>query len=172
MIGSRARSIGDGRVRLREITLADASRLYAWRMHPATRSFFRSTAEVPFSDHVALLESYFRPDNRDHWFVIEEDGRPVGAIALYGLSERGEAAEWGRFVIEPSARGRGLGGQALQLLVGHARACGLRRLRCEVLTTNRAALGLYLRLGFQPCGEEVHQGRPFTTLELDLAKEP
>ncbi len=172
MIASGARSIGDGRVRLREITPNDASRLYAWRTDPATRPFFRSTAEVPYADHLALLESYFRPDNRDRWFVIEEDERPVGAIALYRFSESGEAAEWGRFVIEPSARGRGLGGQALGLLIDHARACGLLRLRCEVLTTNRAALGLYLRLGFQPRREEVHLERTFTILELDLAKEP
>lgn len=172
MIGSGPRSVGDGRVRLREITPEDAACLYAWRMDPGTRTFFRSTAEVPFADHEKLLAAYFRPENRDRWFVIEEDGQPVGAIALYGFSEGGETAEWGRFVVEPSSRGRGLGGQALQLLVDHARGCGLLRLRCEVLTTNRAALGLYLRLGFRPCREEVHLGRPFTTLELDLAKEP
>jgi len=168
LIESGPRSFGDGEVRLREVTLADAADLYRWRMEPETRRQFRGTEEVPFAAHEAYLARYFAPDNNDRWFIVEAGGEAVGAIALYDLSADGRTAEWGRFVISPEHRGRGLGRRSLALLIGHARGLGVRDLRCEVLAGNAVAAGLYERLGFVPTSSYEHAGRSFTCLALRL----
>jgi RimJ/RimL family protein N-acetyltransferase len=80
---------------------------------------------------------------------------------------RGEA-EWGRLVIAPELRSRGLATRGLSLLVRHARALGLRRLRCEVLSGNAHADALYRKAGFRETGVEDVGGRRFVQLQLDL----
>ena len=168
MIRSNPPGIAGGGLRLREVTPDDAAILYRWRMGPDSRLQFRFTGEVPFAEHQAYVQRYFQPGNDDRWFIIEAGGEPVGAIALYEFSSDGTAAEWGRFVIDPGHRRRGLGRRGLELLIEHARAIGVRDLRCEVLAGNAAAEGLYHRLGFAETGSYEHGGRTFRRLAVRL----
>ena len=171
MIWSGPREIAGGGLRLREVVPEDAAILYRWRMGPDSRLQFRFTGEVSFPEHQAYVQRYFQPGNDDRWFIIEQgeaDGEPVGAIALYEFSPDGTAAEWGRFVIDPGHRRRGLGRRGLELLIAHAREIGVRDLRCEVLAGNTAAEGLYHRLGFAETGSYEHGGRIFRQLALRL----
>jgi RimJ/RimL family protein N-acetyltransferase len=165
------RAIAGGEVRLREVTPEDVEDLYRWRMDPGTRAQFRGADEVPFAAHQAYVARYFQAGNTDRWFVVEVDGEPVGTIALYDLSADGAAAEWGRFVVSPEHRGRGWGRRSLELLMDHARAIGVRDLRCEVLAGNDAAEGLYRRLGFTETGSYEHGGRSFRQLAVRLTKD-
>lgn len=160
---------GEG-VRLREITLADAPELYRWRMDPEARRQFHNPREVPYETHLDFLQRYFHPANTDRWLIIEAEGEPVGAVALYDLSPDGDEAEWGRFVVAPEHRGRGLGRRSLELLIGHARAIGVRYLRCEVLAGNTVAEELYRRLGFAETGSTEDGGRRFRQLALRLTE--
>jgi dTDP-4-amino-4,6-dideoxygalactose transaminase/RimJ/RimL family protein N-acetyltransferase len=157
-----------GALRLREVTAADAEELYRWRMEPTARAMFRNTGIVPFDTHRTLVERYLQPECTDHWFVIEAEGRRVGTIALYSVSADGRKAEWGRFVIAPEHRGQGWGRRALRLLVDHARALGVRRLRCEVAADNPGAEGLYRSLGFADDGAYEVEGRRFLRLTATL----
>jgi RimJ/RimL family protein N-acetyltransferase len=129
---------------------------------------FRSTEKVPYETHLAFMDRYFDPGNTDRWFVIEEYGAPVGSIVLYNLDQARGEAEWGRLVIAPEQRSRGLATHALTLLVRHAKELGLRRLRCEVLEGNAHADRLYRGLGFAETGVEEVNGRRFVQLALDL----
>jgi RimJ/RimL family protein N-acetyltransferase len=168
VIRTGPREFGDRDVRLREITMADAPDLYRWRMDDTSRPMFRSTEPVPYDTHLGYLGRYFEPGNTDRWFVIEEYGAPVGSIVLYDFDlARGEA-EWGRLVIAPELRSRGLASRGLSLLVRHAREIGLRRLRCEVLAGNAHAGALYRKAGFRETGVEDVGGRRFVQLVLDL----
>ena len=157
-------------IRLREVTPADAPALYRWRMDPETRMQFRDTREVPYEAHLAFVQRYFAPANTDRWLIVEAEGEPVGAIALYDVSPDGAEAEWGRFVIAPEHRGKGWGRRSLELLIDHARAIGVRRLRCEVLAGNAVAEELYRRLGFTETGSYQDGGRTFRRLSLTLTK--
>jgi RimJ/RimL family protein N-acetyltransferase len=171
LIHGGPRAIADGELRLREVTPGDAEDLYRWRMDPGTRAQFRGADEVPFAAHQAYLARYFHPGNTDRWFVVEVGDEPVGTIALYDLSADGAAAEWGRFVVSPQHRGRGWGRRSLELLMDHARAIGVRDLRCEVLAGNAAAEGLYRRLGFTETEAYELGGRRFLKLAVRLTGE-
>lgn len=169
MIGAGPREIGDRQVRLREITMEDAPELYRWRMHESSRPMFRSTAAVPYEAHLDYLRRYFDPANTDRWFVIEEFGAPAGSIVLYDIDPEGGEAEWGRLVIAPELRSRGLASRGLALLVRHARELKLKRLRCEVLAGNAHAEKLYRETGFRETGtDDDASGRRFVRLALDL----
>lgn len=169
MIAAGPRSASDGVVTLREVRRADAARLHEWRNHAESRALFHSTAEIPWETHLRFLERYFEPENRDAWFVVEAEGRPVGSIVLYGLSADGCRAEWGRFVIAPGERGRGFGRRALQLLIAYARQRGVRELHCDVLASNDAPRRLYRALGFAETGSLEAGGREFVTMRLLIA---
>lgn len=168
VISSGPREIGDANFRLREVTPADSQNLYCWRMDPSSRPMFRSTAEVPFETHAALLTRYFSAENLDRWFVLEADGAPVGSITLHGPQGADDEAEWGRLVVAPESRGRGYGKKALGLLIAYARQIGLSRLRCEVLAGNAAAEAIYEELGFRETGRGETEGRVFRYLAREL----
>jgi RimJ/RimL family protein N-acetyltransferase len=168
VIRDGAREFGDRDVRLREVTMDDAPELYRWRMHETSRPMFRSTEPVPYEAHLDYVRRYLDPANTDRWFVIEEYSAPVGSIVLYGIDPSRGEAEWGRLVIAPEHRSRGLASHGLKLLVRHARELGLRRLRCEVLEGNAHADKLYRAAGFVESGREEVGGRRFVQLALDL----
>ena len=168
MIRQGPAEASDGIVRLREVTRADAEDLYRWRMDERSRPMFRSVEKVPFEVHRAFMDRYFAEGNTDHWFVIEAAGRPVGTITLYHLSADGREGEWGRLVVDPERRGQGYGRRALALLIAHARAAGVRTLRCEVLESNAVAASLYEEAGFRPTGAVEVDGRRFVQLERAL----
>ncbi len=132
MIQTGPRETGDRDVRLREITMDDAPDLYRWRMDEASRPMFRSTDRVPYETHLEFLRRYFEPGNADRWFVIEEYGAPVGSIVLYNIDAARGEAEWGRLVVAPELRSRGLASRGLSLLVRHARELGAGLVEIDV----------------------------------------
>ncbi|MFD0518823.1 GNAT family N-acetyltransferase [Paractinoplanes durhamensis] len=79
--------------------------------------------------------------------MIEQDGRPVGAVRL--LREGDRAGIYG-FVVHPDQQGRGIGRDVLHRLCRTARAEGADVVHLEVETDNDRALHLYTSIGFQP----------------------
>ena len=135
-------------------------------MDDASRSMFRSTSIVPFEKHEQFLARYFAADNDDRWFIIEVNGEPAGAVALYDVDDA--TAESGRFVIAPEHRGRGYASRALQLLVRYAAASGFRSLRAEVLKGNEASLRPHIAAGYRETRTIEDGGREFVLLSIDL----
>lgn len=88
------------------------------------------------------------------FFLIRENGVPVGcgAVKLVGS----EYAEVKRMYVRPQFRGAGLGKLMLRHLTDYAQGQGIELLRLETGIHQRAAIGLYERLGFRripPFGE-------------------
>ncbi|MGB9378098.1 MAG: GNAT family protein [Mycobacteriales bacterium] len=85
-------------------------------------------------------------------FVIEADGAPVGRCGMFDEDPLARHAEVG-IALAPAARGRGLGTDAMRLLVEFLfSARNLQRLHLETLASNAAALASYRKVGFVPEG--------------------
>lgn len=104
------------------------------------------------------------------FFVLREDGRPLGMGAVKRIG--GRHGEIKSMHVLAEMRGRGLSHRMLEALIAHARAAGMTRLSLEtgVQPTFVAARGLYTRAGFAECrpfgGYGPDPNSIFMTLDL------
>jgi len=94
---------------------------------------------------------------RDRIFVAELGGRFVGSIASKGLADA--TAKLRFLLVEPDARGRGLGRRLVRRVIDHARRCGDRRIVLDTASDLVAARSLYAAEGFRRTASVT--GEPF-----------
>jgi ribosomal-protein-alanine N-acetyltransferase len=81
--------------------------------------------------------------------MTKSDDEVVGYAILWCVLDQGELAN---IAIAAGHRGAGLGAHLLRHVLDVARARGVARVFLEVRASNRAALGLYSRFGFDEVG--------------------
>lgn len=84
---------------------------------------------------------------RDRIFIADRGGRFAGSIASKGLP--GATAQLRFLLVEPEARGQGLGRRLVRAVVDHARRSGERRIVLETASDLAAARALYAEHGFR-----------------------
>lgn len=108
--------------------------------HDATADALR-----PLADHPA--------DTPEGTFLVVHGGRVVGDCGWFGPPVDG-VVDIG-YGLAPSARGQGLGAEAVTLLLAWVASRGASSVRAEVLPSNSASLRLLQRLGFTAVGEHA-----------------
>jgi GNAT superfamily N-acetyltransferase len=108
---------------------------------------------------------------RERCWIAEVDGKFAGCIFLVKQSD--EVAKLRLFLVEPSARGLGLGKDLVRQCLDFARACGYRKVVLWTQANLYAARHIYRKSGFTCTAEEPHHSFGFDmvseTWELDLA---
>ena len=109
---------------------------------------------------------------REAAWIAELDSRRVGCVFCVAADEA--SAQLRLLLVDPAARGRGLGGRLVDECMAFARQVGYRRM---VLWTNhplRAARRVYISRGFELVREEPHHSFGVEligqTYELDLPR--
>lgn len=97
-------------------------------------------------------------------FVIYADGMAVG-FTMFAFEPDYEDPDdrywlW-RFMIDERYQGRGLGKEALKLIIGYFKENGATNIRLSTKESNINAIGLYKSLGFRPNGEMVDEETEF-----------
>jgi DNA-binding MarR family transcriptional regulator/N-acetylglutamate synthase-like GNAT family acetyltransferase len=119
---------------------------------------------------VAEFVQRFDPDRERCW-IAEVDGERVGSVFLVKKSK--QIAKLRLLLVEPSARGLGIGKRLVEECVRLARQCRYRKLVLWTQSELKAARRIYEQAGFRMTGSERHQswGRDdlaAQTWELDL----
>ena len=116
------------------------------------------------------IGAYLPP--RGRLLMAYQDGSLVGCVFLKQI--RPDAAEIKRLFVTPAARGTGLGQALVDGVLAAAREMGMARVLLDTGLWDKAAHGLYLKLGFRdiaPYPESENDARLFQFLrfmELEL----
>ncbi|MHB8991212.1 MAG: bifunctional helix-turn-helix transcriptional regulator/GNAT family N-acetyltransferase [Chloroflexota bacterium] len=118
---------------------------------------------------VAEFIEHYEP-KRERCWIAEREGEIVGSVFLVGKSEA--VAKLRLFLVEPKARGLGIGTRLVDECVQFARSVGYRQIVLWTQSELSAARRIYERAGFRLVAEEPHHswGRDLVaeTWQLEL----
>jgi len=100
-------------------------------------------------DFIEKLDS-----SRERCWIAEMDGEPVGSVFVVKQNE--STAKLRLLILEPRARGRGLGKRLVEECVAFARAKGYRKLVLWTQSNLAAARHIYESCGFKRVKQEKH----------------
>lgn len=134
---------------LRDLEPEDSDRLFAWRREPEVNRWMSdSPPETPQAQRL-WLEAFLTDADRRGW-IITFKSKAAGFLMLTGLTNCNRRAEWGWYIGDPDARGRGVGRGATALGLDKAfNDFGLEKVWAEVLANNETALKSQAAAGFR-----------------------
>lgn len=139
------------RVLLRPITREDTADIVRWRNDPAVQQFFIFREPFSAEMHLNWLETKVAAGKVIQYMILDKATKQsVGSVYLKDVDMQHLSAEYGIFIGESAARGRGLGSETAKLFTDFAfEKLGLHRISLRLLSGNRAAMRSYERAGFE-----------------------
>jgi DNA-binding MarR family transcriptional regulator/GNAT superfamily N-acetyltransferase len=130
-----------------------------WVMHAHGRLYFEEYGwDERFESLVAGIAKDFLDHldpSRERCWIAEIDGEPVGSVFL--VKESKTVAKLRLLIVEPKARGRGLGRRLVEECIAFARAKGYRKLVLWTQSNLAAARKIYAKSGFRRIKRQPHQ---------------
>ena len=171
MTATQPRIVATGRlVRLREKTVEDAERDYAWRTDQELAAYDAARPlTVRFTNFVATLAEELKyPTAHRRTFGIDDlaTGRHIGNIMYYGYDAKQREAEIGITIGDREYWSRGLGVDVVQAMLGYLfEEKRLERVYLHTLTWNYRAQKSFERSGFQRIRQVARGGYEFIYME-------
>ena len=133
---------------LRPLAPSDSGRVHAWRNSAEVAGFMYTDHLISPDEHARWLAGALADPARRYW-IIEDDGAPVGLANLAGIDPGRRRCEWAYYLGEASVRGRGVGAAVEFIVLEHVfGTMGLHKLWCEVLVENEPVWRLHESFGF------------------------
>jgi RimJ/RimL family protein N-acetyltransferase len=139
------------RVGIRPLRPSDAGALRRFVSDPdvAYLLFEELGGEPPSALLLGTMIFFQMLSNSPDFGIVERNGRLVGSVRLWRVSDRNRSAMLTIFIGEKRAWNRGYGQDALRLALRHAFTnMGLHRVELHVFDFNERAIRCYERVGF------------------------
>lgn len=140
----------DGNIYLRLMTAEDTDNIVAWRNSDAVRTNFIYQKLFTRQSHEQWIETMVNTGKVVQMIIcLCENDAPVGSVYIRDIDTTHNKGEYGIFIGEDSARGRGIGTAAAKLMIRYAfEEQKLHRLFLRVFADNKQAMGSYEKAGF------------------------
>ena len=137
-------------VRLRPIADADTDLIVKWRNTTSVVQNFIFRQTFTPEMHRSWLATKVATGQVVQYIIIDKaDDKPVGSVYYRDIDNHNRSAEYGIFIGEESARGKGLGTETAKLFTDFGFAeLQLHRISLRVLAENTAARCSYEKAGF------------------------
>ncbi|MGH1564255.1 GNAT family N-acetyltransferase [Mumia sp. DW29H23] len=129
-----------------EPAAAHADLVASWSRSAYEARLWCSVVEHPFDPD--RVRRWWRDDDVRPWLLVDERSASPVAYGEVWVDEGEDEAEIARVLVDPAARGRGMGRRLVTLLAADARALGLSSCFVRVNPANDAALAAYRSAGF------------------------
>ncbi|GGD28588.1 GNAT family N-acetyltransferase [Pontibacillus salipaludis] len=144
------------KIYLRAILKSDITYLNEWKNDVKTFQYLGG-GFIPTSidQQEKWIDSLIDTSGNDKRFIISgNDGSPLGMVGLYGINWRDRTCEIGIYIGNHSAKGKGVGKEACELMEYFAKEhLNLRKIKLNVVTENTKALQMWSSLGYIKAGE-------------------
>lgn len=142
-------------VYIRPITVEDTDMVLSWRNAKRTVENFFYRKPISREEHLNWIENKVNK-GLVHQFVVcdKNDDTPLGVVYLQHFDEDSNKMESGVFMSESAPGGKGIGTEAVKLLVYDYgfKVLGLHKQYARVLGSNLASQHLHLKAGFEEEG--------------------
>ncbi|MBE5867387.1 MAG: GNAT family N-acetyltransferase [Lachnospiraceae bacterium] len=136
---------------LRLMREEDTEDIVRWRNSDAVRQRFIYRGIFTEETHRNWIRTMVEPGKVVQAMICESaTDKAVGSVYIRDIDRTHSKGEYGIFIGEDSARGRGIGTAAARLMIRYAfEELGLHRLFLRVLADNVQAISSYEKAGFQ-----------------------
>lgn len=139
------------KVLLRPITMEDTPLIVKWRSRPSVYMNLYSRRPITVTEHEEWMRSYVTTGKCEQFIIVDKQAQvPVGSVFIKNIDRQTQKGEYGIFIGEESARGKGLGREAAHLMLQYGfETMGLHKIYLSVFAYNQAAIHSYQRAGFE-----------------------
>lgn len=147
--------IENNKILLKNIEVSDTDNIIRWRNKKAVIDKFLDQNILDRETHLKWLKDSVETGNVKQFIIyLKPENIPVGSVFLKDIDLKNKKAEYGIFIGEDFARGRGVGTNAAKLIIeyGFIDLC-LHKIFLRVLSDNKQAIKSYEKAGF---GQEAY----------------
>jgi len=150
--------INGEKVRLRPIDRGDTGDIVRWRNDPDVQQFFIFREPFTRQMHENWLDTKVASGKVIQYMIEDKaSGKSVGSVYFRDIDPENESAEYGIFIGQADARGRGFGSETAKLFSDFGLdVLKLHRISLRLLGSNDIARRSYERAGFRTEGLFTH----------------
>lgn len=140
----------DGCIYLREMTEEDTADIIRWRNLEEVRTHFIYQEPFTREIHENWLHHVVQKGKAAQMIICDrKSGKGLGSVYIRDIDHRHRKGEYGIFIGETAARGRGIGTRAASLMIGYGfRELALHKIFLRVFADNIQAVRSYEKAGF------------------------
>lgn len=143
---------------LRPMTEDDTDMIVAWRNQDNVKKYFIYQADFTREGHLYWLHEIVEKGHACQMMICDCDSdRPLGSVYIRDIDTEHHKGEYGIFIGDETARGRGVGTEAAELMIQYGfEKLKLHRIYLRVLAGNERAIRSYEKAGFKREGYLHH----------------